>query len=70
MNLRHSNVKWLYLCVCLCAYLAPIHVFRRQRVVQGDVIGYFLHEPLEALASMFLPGRKVQTTHSEARTLE
>ena len=44
-------------CVCVSTYLSPFHIFRRQRVMHWNVIGYFLHEPLEALASMFLPDK-------------
>lgn len=37
------------------AHLTPLHVFGRQWVIGGDVVGDLLHEPLKALAAMLFP---------------
>lgn len=54
MTRDHTKIFWRD-SVCMCAYLPPLQVLWRQRVVERDVIGYFLHEPLEAFTSMFFP---------------
>lgn len=56
----HNGISGHWLCACLCTNLTPFHILRWQRVMQRDVIGYFLHEPLEAFTSMFLPDIKSQ----------
>lgn len=45
-------------------YLPPLDIFGRKRVMHWNVIRYFLHEPLETFASMFLPEKKVQILSS------
>lgn len=50
----------------MCVYLPPFHISWRQGVVQWNVIRYFLHEPLEALASMFLPGKETRTNKQQS----
>lgn len=49
----------------LCTYLSPLHILGGQRVVQRDVVGDLLHEPLEALAAMLLPDSGIMSVSTQ-----